>query len=295
MPWKSISRMVLIYVVLNRLSSSLAILNSQDPKTGWLFKFSATVVAGVAVVAYVWRHTWTRINPSQDVGTSQDTDDDPEVICSCGLRARLRVCRTAKNPYRLFYNCPKHISRNQCDFFCWCDEMSITLDRCQEEKTFLRDECIRLQERINYLRSRREHDRVVWETEKSDLTSKFSAVQAELDDIKSRIQQVIESDVMPPFDDSCKVDDEPDGAVVIGTTKTFVRHPVNENLPFAGSDENFAHLRDAPVLNCMIPEQQPCLGACGDARIVVDSVLALHIGCTPFQKWAYAALSGEHT
>ncbi|GAB2219809.1 hypothetical protein Droror1_Dr00007446 [Drosera rotundifolia] len=189
----------------------------RDPKAGWLFKFSATLVAGVAVVAYVWRRTWTRINPSQDVGTSQDTDDDPELICFCGLRARLRVCRTAKNPYRLFYNCPKQVFRNQCDFFRWCDEMSITLDRCQEEKTFLRDECIRLRERINYLRSRREHNRVVSETEKSDLTSKLSAVQAELDDIKSRIQQVIESDAMPPFNDSCMVDDEPDGAVVIGT------------------------------------------------------------------------------
>ncbi|KAL9267512.1 hypothetical protein AKJ16_DCAP25057, partial [Drosera capensis] len=247
MPWKSISRMVLIYVILNRFSSSLAILNSQDPKTGWLFKFLATVVAGVAVVAYVWRHTWTRINPSQDVGTSQDTDHDPELICSCGLRARLR-------------------------------------------------------EGINYLRSRWEHDRVVWETEKSDLTSKLSAVQAELDDIKSRIQQVIESDAMPPFDDSCMVDDEPDGAVVIGTRpfggqcspgrnlneecRQFLEQ-VSHFLPNFKSQASEAtvaqscallrkmyilQLHNALVLSCMTPHQQPCLGALWRRHLVVDSV-----------------------
>ncbi|GAB2291719.1 hypothetical protein Dimus_025970 [Dionaea muscipula] len=221
MLWKSISTMVLIFAVLNRISSSLAILNSLDSKADWFFKFSATVVAGVAVVAYVWRHNWTSISTSPDVGTSQDPDssnEDPELTCSCGMRARLRISRTSKNPYRLFYNCPKHMYHHQCDFFRWCDEMSLTLDRCLEEKNFLRDECIRLQERINYLRSRRDHDRVVWEREKSDLRSKLSAVQAELADIKNKIQQVMESDAMPPIDDdSYEADNELDGAVVVGT------------------------------------------------------------------------------
>ncbi|GAB4838836.1 hypothetical protein Ancab_028378 [Ancistrocladus abbreviatus] len=221
MPWKSIASMIFISIVWDRLSSSLAILNPQDPKAGWLFKFSATVVVGVAVVAYVWRHTRTRINNSRDVGTSRYPDvsaqDDPELTCSCGLRARLRISRTSKNPYRLFYNCPKHIFHHQCDFFRWYDEMTTTIERCIEEKNFLREECVRLQERIDYLRSRREHDRVVWEGEKAELISNLSAVQAELDDIKQRIRQVIESDAMPPLDDSYEVDDYHYDAIVKST------------------------------------------------------------------------------
>ncbi|GAB4852849.1 hypothetical protein Ancab_017046 [Ancistrocladus abbreviatus] len=218
MPWKLIATMVFISIVWDRLSSSLAILNHQDPKAGWLFKFSATVVVGVAVVAYVWRHTRTRINNSRDPDVS--AHDDPELTCCCGLRARLRISRTSKNPYRLFYNCPRHIYHHQCDFFRWCDETMTTIERCLEEKNFLREECIQLQERINYLRSRREHDRVVWEREKSELRLKLSAVQTELDDIMKRIHQVIESDAMPPFDDSYEVDDDHDGVVVVGTVQT---------------------------------------------------------------------------
>ncbi|GMH23614.1 hypothetical protein Nepgr_025457 [Nepenthes gracilis] len=199
--------------------STAASFNALDPNAGWLFKFSATVVVGVAVVACVWKQSRLRTNNARDVGTSREPQvnawEDPELTCSCGLRARLKISRTSKNSYRLFYTCPKHIFHHQCDFFRWCDEMATTIDSCVDEKNFLHDECVRLQERIDYLRSRREQDRVVWEREKAELRSKLSAVEAELDDIKRGIQQVIESDSMPPFDDSYESDAEYDGAVVI--------------------------------------------------------------------------------
>lgn len=205
--------MVFISLVWDKLSSSLAILHPQEYKIGWLFEFSATVVVGVAVAAYVWRRARTRLDKSDEV----DSAERHELICSCGLPAKLRISRTSKNPYRLFYNCPKHVYLRQCEFFRWSDEISISIERYLEEKNLLRDECVRLQERIDYIQSRRQHDRAIWDREKSQLRTRLSTVQAELDDIKRKIEESINSDEMPPLDGLHNPDSGDDGALIIGT------------------------------------------------------------------------------
>lgn len=88
----------------------------QDNQAGWLIKYSATVVVGVAVATLIWRRAWKRkrdcrrTHDSHDMRTTEEasTSEDSELKCSCGLPAKLRISRTFRNPYRLFYNCPKN-------------------------------------------------------------------------------------------------------------------------------------------------------------------------------------------
>ncbi|KDP44434.1 hypothetical protein JCGZ_16267 [Jatropha curcas] len=141
--------------------------------------------------------------------SEQSSYEDSEVKCFCGLPAKLRVSHTDRNPYRLFYNCPKSYNA-QCGFFHWSDESAETGDRHIDELNLIRDECIRLQGRLD-------NDRSEWEREKSELMSKLNAVQSELKDIKNRIKTVNDSDLMPPFDKSLSVDDDGDDAIVIHT------------------------------------------------------------------------------
>lgn len=182
----------------------------QDNRAGWLIKFSAAVV-GIAVAAYVWRCSKRRLGNLQEV----DGADDSELTCFCGLPAKLRVSRTSKNLYRLFYNCPKNEYFHQCAFFRWSDEISADSERHLKEKNFLRDECIHLQQKVDLIISQRQQERNDWDREEEELRSQLSAVQSELDDINKRMQEVNESEEMPPVDESYRVDDKHDGAVVL--------------------------------------------------------------------------------
>ncbi|KAA8536248.1 hypothetical protein F0562_028726 [Nyssa sinensis] len=137
-----------------------------------------------------------------------------ELKCSCGLTVKLRISRTAKNPYRLFYNCPKGFD-DQCEFFQWCDEPSPTDDKHVDELNLVRNECIRLQQSIDDIQQERNNDRSAWNREKTELTSQLSSVKDELDKIKMIMKQVNESDLMPPFEKLSIEDDEVDDAVVL--------------------------------------------------------------------------------
>ncbi|XP_021750820.1 uncharacterized protein LOC110716494 [Chenopodium quinoa] len=127
-------------------------------------------------------------------------------VASCtvtvGFQPNWRMSKTLRNPYRLFFNCPKNVFQHQCEFFHWSDELSASVERSRKEISFLRNECIRLHKRIAYVQSRRENDRALWELERSELRSEVSSVQAELDDIKSRVQHLYKLDNMPPVDES---------------------------------------------------------------------------------------------
>ncbi|KAL8160549.1 hypothetical protein V2J09_002086 [Rumex salicifolius] len=184
-----------------------------DNKAGWLIKFSATVAVGVVVTAYVWRKNKRRLGNLHEV----DSAEASKLTCFCGLPAKLRISRTSKNPYRLFYNCPKNVDHHQCDYICWSDEVTTDVGRYLEEENFLRDECIRLQQRVDYVQSRREQEKNKWDREKRELMSRFSTVQSDLDAINRKIQEVNESEEMPPVDKSYHLDDEHDDAVIIGT------------------------------------------------------------------------------
>lgn len=160
-----------------------------------------------------------RTHDSHDMRTTEEasTSEDSELKCSCGLPAKLRISRTFRNPYRLFYNCPKNAFHHQCEYFHWSDEMSANGERSRKETSFLQNECIRLHKKIAYVQSQRQNDRALWERERAELRSKVSSVQAELDDIKRRVQHLYELDNMPPFDDSCSTNEDDDGATIVET------------------------------------------------------------------------------
>ncbi|CAL1379653.1 unnamed protein product [Linum trigynum] len=124
--------------------------------------------------------------------------DDSGLQCSCGLPAKLRMSQTARNPFRLFYDCPRRY--DQCGFFRWCDEPSLTGDRHADELNLIRHECTRLQRR--YLKAQQDHenDREKWEMEKEELMSTLYKVQAELDEYIQRVKLAAESDLMPPVE-----------------------------------------------------------------------------------------------
>jgi hypothetical protein len=70
------------------------------------------------------------------------------------------------------------------------------------------------------IQQQRDNDRIVWQRERSELTTRLFTVQAELDDIKKKIKMVNESELMPPLDklSSTVADDERDDAKVIYAT-----------------------------------------------------------------------------
>ncbi|XVE93454.1 hypothetical protein REPUB_Repub01dG0194100 [Reevesia pubescens] len=118
------------------------------------------------------------------------------------------------NLIRLFYGCPRtpeyaSISLfllylefalgQQCEFFCWFDEL---LPRHKE-----------LEEQIRDLDQLRSHEKSIWEQEKSELLSKLSTLQAKLDDIKEKIRIANESDLMPPLD-RLSIADEDDQSII---------------------------------------------------------------------------------
>ncbi|KAL8151372.1 hypothetical protein V2J09_021180 [Rumex salicifolius] len=148
--------------------------------------------------------TCCRLESSDEV----DIDEDSKLTCFCGQPAKLRISRTWKNPYRLFYNCPKSVHCHQCRFFCWSDENSILLERYLKEKKIVRDECIRLQKRVEYVQSRRIQEKSAWGRVRADLISRLSAAQSELHDVKKKIQQVNESEEMPPVEEWRIVNDD---------------------------------------------------------------------------------------
>ncbi|XP_057527713.1 uncharacterized protein LOC130806592 isoform X1 [Amaranthus tricolor] len=208
-----------------RLSSSLVNLNPQDHQSGWLSKYSVTVVVGVAVATFIWRQAWIRSHSRTDHHQGHDSDEvsssveastneNIELQCFCGLPAKLRISKTMRNPYRLFYNCPKNVFHHQCQCFHWSDEISTSVERSRREINFLRNECIRLHKRISYVQSRRENDRAFWEHERSELRSKVSSIQTELDDIKLSVQHLYELDNMPPVYDYA-MNEENDGVIDI--------------------------------------------------------------------------------
>ncbi|XP_048492642.1 uncharacterized protein LOC104904929 isoform X2 [Beta vulgaris subsp. vulgaris] len=206
-----------------RFSSSLVNFNAQDHQGGWISKYSVTVVVGVAVATFIWRHTWIRrtknrrIHDLHEVSASEEasTGESSELQCCCGLPAKLRISKTLRNPYRLFYNCPKNVYNHQCEYFHWSDELSASVERTRREISFLRNECIRLHKKIAYVQSRRENDSGLWERERSELREKVTSLQAELDDIKRGVQYLYDLDNMPPVDDSYVMNEENDGAIDI--------------------------------------------------------------------------------
>ncbi|CAN0906670.1 hypothetical protein LINGRAHAP2_LOCUS24391 [Linum grandiflorum] len=156
-----------------------------------------------------------------DASSSHGSDSGYEDLapqCACGLPSKLRMSETARNPFRLFYNCPRRYE--QCDFFRWCDDPSLTGDRHAEELNLIRHTCTRLQRRL--IKAQRDHetDRDNWEIEKEELMSKLYKLQIELDEYRQRIKLAAESDLMPPIDDhmwkcGIKDEDDDDGAIEI--------------------------------------------------------------------------------
>lgn len=71
-----------------------------------------------------------------------------------------------------------------------------------------------MQERLDKIREQHDYDRTTGEREKSELMSRLSAVQAELDDLKKTIKIVNESDEMPPPDKLSNANDKEDDANV---------------------------------------------------------------------------------
>ena len=71
-----------------------------------------------------------------------------------------------------------------------------------------------MHKRISYVQSRRENDRAFWEHERSELRSKVSSIQTELDDIKLSVQHLYELDNMPPVYDYA-MNEENDGVIDI--------------------------------------------------------------------------------
>ncbi|CAK9315748.1 unnamed protein product [Citrullus colocynthis] len=126
------------------------------------------------------------------------------------------MSQTEKNPFTLFYNCPKEISQ-QCGFFHWADEPEPFDDRHANELDLIRNVCIRLTEIFEEIEEEHEDEKAEWEREKAELTLELSALQTQLDDIHNRIRMTNESFSMPPFDSLSIRDDEDedDDALVI--------------------------------------------------------------------------------
>ncbi|KAF7127785.1 hypothetical protein RHSIM_Rhsim11G0158100 [Rhododendron simsii] len=142
--------------------------------------------------------------------------EDSQLTCLCGLSAKLRTSKTHRNPYRMFYNCPKY-PYNQCEFFQWCDEPLLTGDRHLDELNLIRSECIRLQERVHDIQQEWDNEKADWNRERTELTLELSTVKGELDKIKNEIKLVNESVLMPPLDKLSIEDEEEDDALVIQT------------------------------------------------------------------------------
>ncbi|XP_055960014.1 uncharacterized protein LOC126662216 isoform X3 [Mercurialis annua] len=146
----------------------------------------------------------SEMSTSEDSETSASQDSDhigdensKVKMCFCNHPAKLRVSHTIRNPFRLFYNCHKY--SDNCGFFQWVDEPELTGDTHVDELNLIRNECIRLQGKLEESELERSHDRHAWEREKVELMSKFSTIQTELDEIKKRIEFANESDLMPPI------------------------------------------------------------------------------------------------
>ncbi|XP_027112584.1 uncharacterized protein At4g04775-like [Coffea eugenioides] len=141
-----------------------------------------------------------------------------ELKCKCGLTAERRVSRTRANLFRLFYNCPKSDFADQCEFFEWADDLSPTGDKHLDEINEISSECRRLQERIDLIREEHDTERAAWIREREQLMSQLLSVKMELDQMKTRIKIVHESDLMPPYDEKLSnPKDEEDDPVVIQT------------------------------------------------------------------------------
>ncbi|XP_065872233.1 uncharacterized protein [Euphorbia lathyris] len=158
----------------------------------------------------------SELSSSEGSEISSSNEESQVVKCSCGLMARLRVSRTRKNPYRLFYNCPRSYS-SQCEFFLWADEPALSGDRHVDELNLIRNECTRLHRRTDEIEQRHNEDRSEWERERSELISEVMSMQNELMEIKQRIRIANESDLMPPVDKFLSAEDEEDDAIVIYT------------------------------------------------------------------------------
>ncbi|WCJ17833.1 hypothetical protein M5689_000224 [Euphorbia peplus] len=143
-----------------------------------------------------------------------ESSEQSEVKCTCGLLASLRVSHTRKNPYRLFYNCPRSYNL-QCGFFLWADEPAICGDKHLDELNLIRNECTRLRGIMDEVEQRHNEDRSAWEMERSELISEILSMKNELMEIKERIRIANESDLMPPVDKLLSVEDEEDDAMII--------------------------------------------------------------------------------
>ncbi|KAE9465269.1 hypothetical protein C3L33_02822, partial [Rhododendron williamsianum] len=133
----------------------------------------------------------------EDSPTSSNEDspmsspDDSELICSCGLPAKLIISRN-RSPYRLFYNCPRG-QYNQCGFRQWFDETMQTDNQHVDQINLISIECIQLQERINEIEEERGQERSLRFKERAELNSQLSAVKDEFNKIKSEIKPVNKS------------------------------------------------------------------------------------------------------
>ncbi|XP_058207116.1 uncharacterized protein LOC131320429 [Rhododendron vialii] len=128
---------------------------------------------------------------SSDEDSPMSSPDDSELICSCGLPAKLIISRN-RSPYRLFYNCPRG-QYNQCGFRQWFDETMQTDNQHVDQINLISIECIQLQERINEIEEERGQERSLRFKERAELNSQLSAVKDELNKIKSKIKPVNKS------------------------------------------------------------------------------------------------------
>ncbi|KAK6946043.1 Zinc finger, GRF-type, partial [Dillenia turbinata] len=140
----------------------------------------------------------------------EESEEECEVNCFCGNPAKLRSSRTARNPYRPFYNCSKRPSQ-QCGYFCWFEEFSPRNQNHLEELDPAEVELYQLQQRMN-------EEKAAWERKRLELTSQLSRVQGELDEIKEKIE-LANADIMPPLDRSSESGDESDGSVIKHTIR----------------------------------------------------------------------------
>ncbi|PKI71664.1 hypothetical protein CRG98_007987 [Punica granatum] len=143
-----------------------------------------------------------------------DSPEDFEPKCFCGIDAKLKISHTVRNPHRLFYNCSKSFD-TQCGFFLWADEPEQTGEKHLDELNLIRNECIRLQRRVEELQEEIENERSKWDEEKSKLTSRLSFAKDKLRQTEDNMRMLKESDLMPPTHWSCKADcDEERDAII---------------------------------------------------------------------------------
>lgn len=93
----------------------------------------------------------------------------------------------------------------QCDFFHWADELYPTGDKHLDDLNEISRECKRLKERIDLIQEEHNNERAAWNREREEIMSQLSSVKAELDQFKTRIKTLNESDLMPPYDDGALV------------------------------------------------------------------------------------------